>query len=164
MKNVPFLLKLPTSYNTQISTAFGLPHIWLLHLYFLSFCHSQIFYPLTLFPYFSFNLNQTDSSSITSLILLSLTGELVTFPWFSERLIYPSRSLLYCSAGHSSAAQQRMQQDSYLSPILYLVDGKLHRNVEAVQNIASEHQRVLWSINSMDPTLITKRHTEIRNI
>lgn len=44
-----------------------------------------------------------------------------------------------------------MQQDSYLGPILYLVDGKLHRNVEAVQNVASKHQRVLGSVDSMNP-------------
>lgn len=45
---------------------------------------------------------------------------------------------------------------SYLRPILELMDGKLHRNVEAVQDVASKHQRVLRSINSMDPPLIVK--------
>lgn len=56
-----------------------------------------------------------------------------------------------------------MQPDSYLSPILYLMDGKLHRNVEAVQNIASKHQWVLWSVDSMDPPLLTEITKEIRN-
>lgn len=46
--------------------------------------------------------------------------------------------------------------DSYLCPVLYLVDGELHRNVEAVQNIASKHQSVLGRINSMDPAWSAK--------
>lgn len=43
--------------------------------------------------------------------------------------------------------------DSYLGPVLYLVDGQLHRDVEAVQNVASKHQRVLGRINGVDPAL-----------
>lgn len=42
---------------------------------------------------------------------------------------------------------------SHLSPVFYLVDSKLHRNVKAVQNVASKHQRVRWSVDGMNPTL-----------
>lgn len=49
-----------------------------------------------------------------------------------------------------------MTVDSYFSPVLYLMDGKLHRNVEAVQNVASKHQCVLRGVDSMNPPLITK--------
>lgn len=42
------------------------------------------------------------------------------------------------------------------------MDGELHRNVEAVQNVASKHQCVLRSVDSMDPTLITNTHNEVR--
>lgn len=44
--------------------------------------------------------------------------------------------------------------DSYLCPVLYLIDGKLHRNVKAVQNVASKHQCVHGSVDSVDPPLI----------
>lgn len=56
---------------------------------------------------------------------------------------------MYCSADQISA--------TYLSPVLYLMDGELHRNVKAVQNVASKHQRVLRSVDSMNPTLIMKK-------
>lgn len=36
------------------------------------------------------------------------------------------------------------------------MDGQLHRNVEAVQNVASKHQRVLGRINGVDPALGAK--------
>lgn len=44
--------------------------------------------------------------------------------------------------------------DSYLGPILYLMDGKLHRNVEAVQDVSPKHQSVLRSVDSVDPALV----------
>lgn len=46
--------------------------------------------------------------------------------------------------------------EPYFSPVLYLMDGKLHGNVEAVQNVASKNQCVLRSVDSMNPPLIKK--------
>lgn len=43
------------------------------------------------------------------------------------------------------------------------MDGKLHRNVEAVQNVASEHQRVLRRIDGVDPPL-GEQHAVVKRI
>lgn len=40
---------------------------------------------------------------------------------------------------------------AYLRPVLDLVDGELHRNVEAVQDVAPEHQSVLRRVDGVDP-------------
>lgn len=48
-------------------------------------------------------------------------------------------------------AQSSDLADSYLGPVLDLVDGELHRNVETVQDVAPKHQRVLRSVDGVDP-------------
>lgn len=54
-----------------------------------------------------------------------------------------------------------MSVDSYFSPVLYLMDGELHWNVEAVQNVASKHQCVLRGVDGMNPPLKTKSKNTI---
>lgn len=56
-----------------------------------------------------------------------------------------------CSLFAEREAQSSDFADSYLGPILDLVDGELHRNVETVQDVASKHQRVLRSVDGVDP-------------
>lgn len=74
-----------------------------------------------------------------------------------------SLSPLSCRPTLNLSSVQPHIADPYLSPILYLMDGKLHRNVEAVQNIASKHQCVLGSVDSMDPALIANIYKKIRD-
>lgn len=96
--------------------------------------------------------------SITSLILLSLAGELFASPCFSKELIY-HLSQRIALQNPVQPHNERVPQGAYLGPILYLMDGKLHRNVEAVQNIASKYQSVHWSVDGMNPAFITKKST-----
>lgn len=56
-----------------------------------------------------------------------------------------------CSLFASREAQSSDFADSYLGPILDLMDGELHRNVETVQDVAPKHQRVLRSVDGVDP-------------
>lgn len=44
------------------------------------------------------------------------------------------------------------------------MDGKLHRNVEAVQDVSPKHQSVLRSVDSVDPALIVNVNEKIRDI
>lgn len=115
------------------------------NLYCIILCYDaficQIFGPLTLF-------------------LLSLSCLLQVNPSPSPG---SERCLSIPSRVHCIVVQVRVQPhiaDSYLSPILYLMDGKLHRNVEAVQNVAPKHQSVLWSVDSMDPALIANMYVK----
>lgn len=112
-------------------------------------CHPQIFCPFTLFPYFSFNLNQFLLHHVSH-SPVSCSQEIN-----SSQVEFTELK----GAGQSSATHWRVQQDSYLSPVLYLIDGKLHRNVETVQNVASKHQCVFGSVDSMNPPLITEKST-----
>lgn len=121
-----------------------------LHLYSLSFCHSEIFCP------FDSSLSRSSSTKLippaphlasSCLLQVNSAPSLGSL----EDSFIPDR--LYCIAGETSATYWRVQQVSYLGPVFYLMDGKLHRNVEAVQDVASKHQCVLRSVDSMNPPL-----------
>lgn len=44
------------------------------------------------------------------------------------------------------------------------MDGKLHRNVETVQDVSPKHQSVLRSVDSMDPALVANVNKRKRDI
>ena len=64
------------------------------------------------------------------------------------------------SLSFKSAVNKSLLSNSYLRPVLYLIDAELHRDVEAVQDVASKHQGILRGVDSMDPSCMSRENSE----
>lgn len=131
--HAPFLLKLQTSYNTQITIAFRHLHTFL-NLTFTSVVILSLskILPFDSFPLFLFQFQPN------RFVLHHISHSAASYRWtlhiplVLREIDLSQVELTQLQWAQPHNGEWRMQQASYLSPILYLMDGELHRNVEAV--------------------------------